>query len=220
MEKNHIIEEVLETLWIFTQEKHNDSVDCMQLPINDKSILRDMEDQSLITIKNGRVDLTKKGLLEGKDVIRRHRLAELLLTDVLDVKGHKLIHDTACGFEHLLRKGIDDKICTLLGHPERCPHGKPIPPGTCCAKKEKQVDTVLPLSSLNPAQGGKIAYIHTRDSKELKKLMAMGLFPGTPITVIQNFPSYVFRLGYTQFAIDKKIAHAIYVKICSQGKVS
>jgi DtxR family Mn-dependent transcriptional regulator len=220
MEKNHTIEEVLETLWIYTQEKHNDPVDCMQLSVGDKSILGDMEDQSLVTIKNGCVGLTKKGLQEGRDVIRRHRLAELLLTEVLDVKGDNLIHDTACGFEHLLRKGIDDKICILLGHPDHCPHGKPIPVGKCCAKKDTHAERVLPLSSLTPDQSGKIAYLHTRDSKELKKLMAMGLLPGTQIRLIQNFPSYVFALGYTQFAIDKKIAHAIYVKISPPAKLS
>ena len=49
----------------------------------------------------------------------------------------------------------------------------------------------------------------------IKKLMAMGLLPGTPVKLIQSFPSYVFRLGYTQFAVDRKIADEIYVKLLS-----
>jgi Fe2+ transport system protein FeoA len=43
--------------------------------------------------------------------------------------------------------------------------------------------------------------------------MAMGLLPGTAIQLMQNFPSYVFKLGYTQFAVDKKIADEIFVKL-------
>jgi DtxR family Mn-dependent transcriptional regulator len=213
MEKSHNIEEVLETLWVRTQEKHEEQVDCMTLVLEDKSLLGEMEEQHLITLSDGKVALTKKGLADGRDIIRRHRLGELLLTDILDVRGKNLIHETACGFEHLLRKGIDDKICTLLGHPDFCPHGKPIPSGKCCAKKRQQVRQVMPLTSMKPGRGGKVAYLHTRDSKELKKLMAMGLLPGTAIQLMQSFPSYVFKLGYTQFAVDKKIAGEIFVKL-------
>src|SRR5512137_3076042 len=144
MEKSHNIEEVLETLWVRTQEKHEDIVDCMSLVLEDKSLLGEMEEQHLITLSDGKVALTKKGLTDGRDIIRRHRLGELLLTDILDVRGKNLIHETACGFEHLLRKGIDDKICTLLGHPDFCPHGKPIPSGKCCAKKGQQGRQVMP----------------------------------------------------------------------------
>ncbi|MCX5897745.1 MAG: metal-dependent transcriptional regulator [Proteobacteria bacterium] len=201
MQRSHEIEEVLETLWIRSQEKNEQSIDCMALHLKDASILGEMKEQALVMVKNGIVGLTAKGL------------AELLLTDIIDVKSDALVHETACGFEHLLRKGIDDKICTLLGHPGQCPHGKPIPPGKCCSQKDKQAGQVLPLSSLESEQKGKVSYLHTRDSKELKKLMAMGLLPGTPVTLIQSFPSYVFRLGYTQFAVDKKIADEIYVKL-------
>ncbi len=213
MQRSHDIEEILETLWIRTQEKNEVSVDCRTLNLEDASVLGEMKKQSLVTVQNGAVGLTPKGLQQGRDIIRRHRLAELLLTEVIAVKSDDLVHETACGFEHLLRKGIDDKICTLLGHPGQCPHGKPIPNGKCCARKDKQIGQVLPLSSFKADQKGKVSYLHTRDSKELKKLMAMGLLPGTPITLIQSFPSYVFKLGYTQFAVDKKIADEIYVKL-------
>jgi DtxR family transcriptional regulator, Mn-dependent transcriptional regulator len=213
MQRSHDIEEVLETLWIRSQEKNEQRIDCMTLQLQDASILGEMKKQALVIVQNGIVALTEKGLKTGRDIIRRHRLAELLLTDIIDVKSDTLVHETACGFEHLLRKGIDDKICTLLGHPGKCPHGKPIPPGKCCARRDAQAGQVLPLSSMKPEQAGKVSYLHTGSSRELKKLMAMGLLPGTPVTLTQSFPSYVFRLGYTQFAVDKKIADEIYVKL-------
>jgi len=214
MERNDKIEEVLENLWIRTQEMHEEYMTSDVLPIGDQSLLEEMTHHNLIIIQDGKVRLTTKGLEEGRDVIRRHRLAELLLTEVLDVKGDDLIHNAACDFEHLIRKGIDKKICTLLGHPEVCPHGKSIPAGKCCEKGFEEADkSVLPLTNLKPEQGGKIAYIQAKESKELQKLMAMGMLPGTSIHLIRSFPSYVFRLGYTQFAVDKKIAREIFVRL-------
>lgn len=214
MEINSKIEEILETLWVHTQEMHEDHLKADEIAPGDPSSLEEMVQQNLIVLEDGQFRLTMKGLDEGRDVLRRHRLAELLLTEVLDVKGDDIMHDTACAFEHLLRKGIDEKICTLLGHPAVCPHGKAIPAGKCCEKGfEEAGKSVIPLTSLKPEQRGKIAYLRTKESKELQKLMAMGMLPGTPIHLIRSFPSYVFRMGYTQFAIDRQIAHEIFVRL-------
>jgi DtxR family Mn-dependent transcriptional regulator len=214
MEISSKIEEVLETLWVHIHEMHEDHMKVDELANSGPSLLEEMVQQNLIVLENHHIRLTTKGADEGRDVLRRHRLAELLLSEVLDVKGDELLHDTACAFEHLLRKGIDEKICTLLGHPEICPHGKAIPPGKCCGKGFEEADkSVIPLTSLKPEQGGKIAYLRTKESKELQKLMAMGMLPGTPIQLIRNFPSYVFQMGYTQFAVDRQIAHEIFVRL-------
>lgn len=214
MELTDKIEEVLENLWIHIHEMHEDHLKADELIPGDPSLLEEMSQQNLIVLEAGQVRLTTKGEGEGRDVLRRHRLAELLLTEVLDVKGDDLMHDTACAFEHLLRKGIDEKICTLLGHPEVCPHGKAIPASKCCEKGFEEADkSVIPLTSLKPEQGGKIAYLRTKESKELQKLMSMGMLPGTSIYLIRSFPSYVFRMGYTQFAVDRQIAHEIFVRL-------
>jgi DtxR family Mn-dependent transcriptional regulator len=216
MELSNKIEEVLETLWVHTHEMHEDHMRADELTNGDPPLLEEMTQQNLIVLEDGHVKLTTKGEEEGRDVLRRHRLAELLLTEVLDVKGEDILHDTACAFEHLLRKGIDEKICTLLGHPEVCPHGKAIPSGKCCGKAFGEADkSVTPLTNLKPNQGGKIAYLRTKESKELQKLMAMGMLPGTSIHLIRSFPSYVFRMGYTQFAVDRQIAHEIFVRLAN-----
>lgn len=59
----------------------------------------------------------------------------------------------------------------------------------------------------------KIAYIHTEDHHILRKLMAMGTLPGSFITLIQRFPSYVFQIGQSQFTIDKHMASHIYIRL-------
>src|SRR5262249_50432694 len=78
------------------------------------------------------IDLTDKGRKRAADVIRRHRLAERLFTQTFEVQNEDEIEQQACKFEHILSPEVTDKICTFLNHPKTCPHGSPIPPGTCC----------------------------------------------------------------------------------------
>src|SRR5215467_11855226 len=78
------------------------------------------------------VELTERGRKKAADIIRRHRLAERLFTDSLAMDSETEIEQQACKFEHILSPEATDKICTFLGHPRTCPHGAPIPRGTCC----------------------------------------------------------------------------------------
>jgi DtxR family Mn-dependent transcriptional regulator len=205
-------EEALETMWIATQENDQDSVIADSLG---KQALEILLKDDLVTISDGNVKLTERGMPEAKSVVRRHRLAERLLYDVLGAsKDESILHEKACKFEHLLDRGLDDNICTLLGHPKICPHNKPIPPGDCCVGKESRAAKVVsPLSQLAPGQRGKVAYIHAPQTGKLQKLMAMGILPGAPLKLLQGFPSYVFAAGETQFAVDKEIADAIYIRL-------
>ena len=212
MELKEKAEELLEMLWIRTEEGKEDS-----LPLDDLGGMKKPIEQLLkagyISISDNRGRLTSKGRPIARNVVRRHRLAERLLADVLGT-GDMLIHEKACKFEHLLDRGLDKSICTLLGHPKVCPQGKPIPPGRCCQEKQRQAQKVVaPLSQLAQGQKGKVAYIYAPESSKLQKLMAMGILPGAPIILIQSFPSYVFQAGQTQFAVDKEIADAIYIRL-------
>jgi putative ABC transport system ATP-binding protein len=78
------------------------------------------------------VELTPRGRERAGSIIRRHRLAERLFTDSLAMDSESEIEQQACKFEHILSPEATDKICTFLGHPKTCPHGAPIPPGSCC----------------------------------------------------------------------------------------
>ncbi|MFC2046791.1 metal-dependent transcriptional regulator [Chloroflexota bacterium] len=212
MELEEKAEEVLETLWIRIVESREHSTSLGELGKAKKPIEQLLK-SGYISISDNQVQLTSTGRPEARNVVRRHRLAERLLNDVLGA-GDILIHERACKFEHLLDRGLEESICSLLGHPKVCPHGKPIPPGKCCQQKQKQAQRiVLPLSQLAQGQKGKVAYIFAPESNQLQKLVAMGIFPGAPISFIQNFPSYVFQVHQTQFAVDKEIADAIYIRL-------
>src|SRR5581483_5986101 len=83
------------------------------------------------------VELTDRGRKKAADIIRRHRLAERLFTDSLALDSETEIEQQACKFEHILSPEATDKICTFLGHPRTCPHGAPIPPGSCCGGNDQ-----------------------------------------------------------------------------------
>ncbi len=157
--------------------------------------------------------LTDKGRPEARLAVRRRRLAERLLADVLATE-EEVLSERACRLEHALMDGIDDSICTLLGHPHFCPHGKPIPPGPCCREMRETVSRLIaPLCDLHPGQSGIIAYIQMNNPHRLQKLMAMGILPGKRITLMRRSPSYVFQVGFSQFAVDEEIAGDIYVRL-------
>jgi DtxR family transcriptional regulator, Mn-dependent transcriptional regulator len=212
MEFEERAEEVLETMWVLTEEDKRTAVALSDLPGNGEAPVKQLLEAGCIALVDGGVKLTELGRPAARKVVRRHRLAERLLVDVLGA-GEKM-HERACKFEHLLDEGLDDSICTLLGHPKVCPHGKPIPEGRCCRQKETQGQRVVSaLSGLTPGHGGKVAYIHSTEPDQLQKLTAMGILPGEPISLLQDFPSYVFQIGRTQFAVDREIAGTIYVRL-------
>jgi DtxR family transcriptional regulator, Mn-dependent transcriptional regulator len=163
--------------------------------------------------QDGQLRLTSVGRTEAAQAVRRRRLAERLLMDVLTTE-ETLLDEQACRLERTLFDGLDDNICTLLGHPRFCPHGKPIPEGECCRQKRASIDRLIaPLSALQPGQGGHIAYIQMNNPGHLQKLMAMGVLPGVPLTLLRRFPSFVFEAGYSKFAVDEEIATDIYVRL-------
>ncbi len=221
MEISDEAEEILEALWTFTQKKGSQPISLRDLEIDkgDKA-LHELLNLEFIALSKGHVWLTSKGEPIAENIVRRHRLAECLLVYVLNTKIN-VVEEPACRLEHILRNGIEDSVCVLLGHPKICPHGNPIPPGRCCLEnREKASRIVSSLSDLKPGQGGKVVYIRSDHPGKLRKLMAMGILPGVSITLIQRFPSYVFQTGQTQFAVDKEIAEKIFILITRKNMES
>lgn len=206
-------EEILEALWIAVEEEGGAFLDpeTTGIPATDPAYA-ELTGHALVEVRQGMIYFRPEGRDEGRMTIRRHRLAERLMMDVLNIRGEDGDH-RACQFEHLLNEGVDAKVCTMLNHPTTCPHGKPIPAGECCAEARAQGDLgVVPLTEFKSGQEGEIAYIQTEDSKKMQKLMAMGVLPGNRIVLVQAFPSHIFRVGFSEFAIDTNLAKEIFVR--------
>jgi Fe2+ transport system protein FeoA len=72
---------------------------------------------------------------------------------------------------------------------------------------------VLPLSAMKDGEEGTVAYLHEGDAGDiLSKLMAIGVLPGCRVRLLQRFPSFLFRIGLSQMAVDRTIAEAISVR--------
>ncbi|MCD4800571.1 MAG: metal-dependent transcriptional regulator [Methanococcoides sp.] len=214
MKISEAAEEVLERMWICTNENNMVHVSLGSLGLNGSSPqIQELLEIENITISDTNASLTDEGAKNGRLVVRRHRLAERLLVDVLNTKD-KYVHSSACEFEHILHRGIDDNVCTLLGHPSTCPHGKPIPEGECCKKARDELEQVVtPLSLLKKGQRGKIAYFNMKEEEKMQKMLAMGVLPGIPVNLVQSYPSYVFDLNHTRYAVDREIAESIFVRV-------
>jgi DtxR family Mn-dependent transcriptional regulator len=205
-------EEILEALWIQMEEQGKKQLDLGAS--RDEPAIEELIRLGLIRKDLDHIHLLEKGKMHAMACVRRHRLAERLLADVFDIKK-KIINEVSCKFEHLLHEGLEDNVCTLLGHPKVCPHSKPIPPGKCCREKinKKLLKFLAPLSDLEVKDKGKIAYLQAKDRSQMQKLINIGAMPGVSIVLLQKFPSYVFQIGQSQFAIDKELASSIYVRL-------
>jgi DtxR family Mn-dependent transcriptional regulator len=214
MERSQKIEEALSVIWEEREKKitGRPSVGNSILEKVKEAMLGDLEKDGYVAQGGDSVKLTPVGEAKAKDIIRRQRLAERLLIDVLEL-GRREMDTSACAIEHILSKEVEESICTLLGHPKECPHGHPIPSGECCAKAKGLLESiVVPLSKLSPGETGKVVYILTAKHPQIHKLMSFGIVPGVSITVHQIFPSYVIKVEETQVALEKEIADEIHVK--------
>jgi len=210
---NPAIEEALERLYCYEFEQADYPQDESTL-----DVMKEASSLGLIELCGERYRLTSEGRAAGRNVVRRHRLAECLLRDVLAVRADNVEED-ACRFEHILRNALEEKICVLLGHPTVCPHGRAIPEGGCCRKASADhIEEVGLLCDGRPGASGVVAYLTTRDNREVQKMMAMGILPGTRIRLIRRFPSYVFQVGYGQFTVDRQLAEMICVHWDRQGR--
>lgn len=206
-------EEILESLWIITEEKGENAAhfDALQIDQDDEA-LAELVGLAYVEVRGERVHLRREGRAEARMTVRRHRLAERLMMDILDIKGRSG-DERACEFEHLLHHGVDTKICALLNHPTTCPHGKPIPPGSCCEQARQEGDVgVVALTELKAGERGEIAYLSATDAGKMQKLMSMGVLPGSDLEVTRTFPTYIFKVGHSEFAVDADLAREIFVR--------
>jgi len=172
--------------------------------------------------------LTKKGLAQAQKILRKHRLLETFLADILHI-GKDKVHSQACQMEHTLSDEAEESLCRLLKHPDICSDdGNTIPacdlPFTTCeectslhSKGQEEVgkrkENLLALSELRAGQSGKIQFIRGGHNV-LQRLLDMGLTPGTKVTLIKaapfGGPIEIFVRG-SKLAIGHGIATKVFV---------
>jgi DtxR family transcriptional regulator, Mn-dependent transcriptional regulator len=208
------IDEALELLWVLNEEGHQ-ALNRFRLSSEDDevdSIINVLKTDGFVITSGDDIQFTDKGRSEAKALIRRLRLAERLFTDVFEMRDDTVLAD-ACKMEHILSEELTDSVCTFLGHPQTCPHGKPIPRGECCKKYKVEVEPVVTrLSEFEVGSKGRITFIVPTKPSRLSKLNSLGIAAGSVIRLLQRNPSYVIQIDETTVAIDPEIAKEIYIK--------
>jgi len=172
--------------------------------------------------------LTQKGFKRARRLTRKHRLAERFLQDRLKLEAGS-VHDQACEMEHTLSDEADEALCRMLGGPELCPHGKPIPPcdadvescRECLEKNEeefkrikKRKSQVISILSIEPGQKAKIAFIRG-GCRVIQRLCELGMTPGTEVFIERAAPMsgpVKINVRGSSVAVGRGIAQKIYVR--------
>lgn len=125
-----------------------------------------------------RIELTEHGERHALAVVRRHRLVELFLTEVLDVPWHE-VHAEAELLEHAISDRLEARIDTFLRHPVRDPHGDPIPPRS----GQHVEDWATPLSAAPAGSRFRVKRVSDRNGEALRHLAELGIRPGSVLGV-------------------------------------
>jgi len=213
MEKERI-EEMLELLWTLKEAGHEELSTVLEKSRdeNAQEVMDVLRKEGLVESKNDKVILTLDGEKKAREIVRRYRLAEALLAQILELEDNEIM-DSACKLEHILSPKVTESICTFLGHPPVCPHGKPIPRGDCCLRAETELRPyVTRLTDVEIGIDVSIAFINPMLHATLDRLAGLGIVPGSKMRLHQKSPSYVVQVGETTVALDEAIAKGIYVK--------
>lgn len=157
----------------------------------------------------GEARLTEKGLNVAVRVIRRHRLAERLLTDVLGM-GWDELHSDACMLEHAISDTVEAHLVRVLGDPKTCPHGHPIPPKDLSDPPHIGV----PLAQLNAGTDAVVHGVSDEVPEILRYLADIGLRPGARVNVGKKAPlggPVTVRVNGKQHAISLELARMVIV---------
>ena len=170
-----------------------------------------LERQDMVTHKPYKgVKLTQKGRKIALQVIRKHRLSERLLVDILHMRRDKA-HEAACKLEHSITDDMIKPLEEALKYPKTCPHGNPIPTENGEIIEEKSI----PLLELAVGEHGLVVKIIEERYELLNYLDKLGIAPKASIEILEKAPfngPITVRVGSTGHAISHAIAAIIQVK--------
>ncbi|MFP5326235.1 MAG: metal-dependent transcriptional regulator [Acidimicrobiia bacterium] len=153
--------------------------------------------------------LTEQGRALAVSVVRKHRLAECLLTDVIGLEWHKA-HLEACRWEHVISDEVEEKLVALLGNPTTCPHGNPIP-GSDAPRLDLE-----PLAGAAVGRRVRLERVTEQvelDTESLTYLGEHGFIPGTEATISARAEdgTLTLELTHATIALAARLAANLFV---------
>ncbi len=174
------------------------------LRLGDRSLLAVMERLragGLTTAEGGRYQLTAEGEHRARHLVRAHRLLERYLADEARLPVTS-VHRVAERLEHRLSEAEANRLSAAMGHPERDPHGDPIP-----SAGESQADLGVPITAWQVGQGGRIVHLEDEPAATFSALVHLGLQPGQAFRVQDATPD-ALRLVLGDATVTLPLEHA------------
>jgi DtxR family transcriptional regulator, Mn-dependent transcriptional regulator len=179
-----------------------------------------MERDGLIKVEGDRhLELTEHGRSLATRVMRKHRLAECLLVEVIGLDW-ELVHDEACRWEHVMSEKVERRLLEVLGHPTVSPYGNPIPGlGELGEPEGAAADGTAGLLSLDHVDVEDGARVVVRrlaeplqtDTGLMSRLRRAGVQPGASITVSPSADGLLVGSGGETTEITPLVASHVFV---------
>lgn len=163
----------------------NDIADRLAIsPASVSGMVRRLADQGLITHEPYRgVRLTEDGRRAALRTLRRHRILECYLTEVLGYPWDR-VHAEAERLEHAASEELVERMASALGNPMLDPHGAPIP--TRDGRVEEA--TLRTLAAAEPGEQVRVRRVHDKDPERLRYLAELGIRPGSVVRILDKAP--------------------------------
>ncbi len=186
-------------------------------PTVSQTVSRMERDQLLVVEGDRHLQLTDLGRQRAICVMRKHRLAELLLVNVIGLP-YEEAHEEACRWEHVMSDAVERKVYELLGHPTRSPYGNPIPglaefdapePATA-SHSEPERNLAFP-GLAGAVVVRRICESVQTDVDVLRQLHAAGVDPGATVTVAQERDGVTIDRSGDRVRLPREVASRVFV---------
>jgi DtxR family Mn-dependent transcriptional regulator len=185
-----------------------DQLDISSVSVNE--MIKKLVTRGLVAYKPYKgVTLTAEGQTQALHVIRRHRLWEWFLADVLDIPWDR-VHEEACRLEHATSSLVEEKLSGFLGEPETCPHGYPVE-----GIDYRHSDKGVLLSELKPGQRAVVQRVSEHNPDLLRYLAELELKPQAVIEIEEVAPfdgPLTVKIGENRRVIGRQVASQIMVR--------
>lgn len=178
-----------------------------------------MERDGLVKVASDRhLELTEKGRNIAIKVMRKHRLAERLLIDIIGLDWEE-VHSEACRWEHVMSEQVERRLLTVLKNPTTSPYGNPIPgleelgaPIFNDAGEYYRLPQ-LPVGEEIPVVVRRLAEHVQNETELMVKFREAGIVPNARITAqVDNHGVIIHSAGHTQFELSEELANAVQVE--------
>ena len=172
-------------------------------------MIRRLRDEGYVEVKGRSLSLTDQGRSKAESVVRKHRLAERLLTDIIGLPWDKA-HVEAGRWEHVISDEVEALLVERLGRPTTCPHGNPIPGSGGVAL---DMELLSERGKGDHVRLERVTELIELDQESLSYLSDHGFLPGTEATVASRAPdgTMVLDLGTRSMAVGPALASQLFV---------